>query len=228
MRPIILVAMITIALALGYTQVNAAAIHNYASTGDIHGVQQELDAHVDVDIRDTKGWTALMYAARANQRDIVELLIQHNADINAKNDFGLTALMAATKSNHPEVLMLLLQQPKIDVNMTTDGCTPLMKAASHHNINILTLLLSHPEINVNAKGKKGYTALIKAAGASCTCSCDPQSVTLLLQAGAQVDIIDKQGDNALAWATKAKRGDVEEVERLLLQVGWPRIKSAIR
>ena len=32
------------------------------------------------------GWTALMAAASHGHREVVELLIQHNADINAKDE----------------------------------------------------------------------------------------------------------------------------------------------
>ena len=74
----------------------ADPIHDAAKTGDLAGVQAELDKGVDVDVDDSSwgswGETPLQLAARYSHNEIVELLIDNGADVNAKDEIGETPL----------------------------------------------------------------------------------------------------------------------------------------
>ena len=70
----------------------ADPIHTAAETGDLAGVQAELDKGVDVDKEDLSGLTPLHYAAREGHKEITDLLLTNGADVNAKNDEGGTPL----------------------------------------------------------------------------------------------------------------------------------------
>ncbi|HEU4342464.1 MAG TPA: ankyrin repeat domain-containing protein, partial [Candidatus Binatia bacterium] len=51
--------------------------------------------------------TALMLAAHAGHREVVETLIAHPANLNITAKFGLSALMLALIAGHAEVARLL-------------------------------------------------------------------------------------------------------------------------
>ncbi|MCP4340737.1 MAG: ankyrin repeat domain-containing protein [Desulfobulbaceae bacterium] len=54
------------------------------------------------------GQTALMLAAHAGHREIVETLIDHRANLNCTSKFGLSALMLAIITKHIDIARLLV------------------------------------------------------------------------------------------------------------------------
>jgi uncharacterized protein len=75
--------------------------------GDVHYVGDLLDRGTDVDARDRHGQTALMMAAHAGHREVVEVLIGHRANLNTTAKYGLSALMLALVAGHADVARLL-------------------------------------------------------------------------------------------------------------------------
>ena len=75
--------------------------------GDVQGVRDLLDRGTDVDARDRHGQTALMLAAHAGHREVVEALIAHRANLNTTAKHGLSPLMLALVAGHAEVARLL-------------------------------------------------------------------------------------------------------------------------
>ena len=75
--------------------------------GDVLAVSDLLDRGTDVDARDRHGQTALMLAARAGHREVVEALIAHRANLNTTAKYGLSALMLALVAGHAGVARLL-------------------------------------------------------------------------------------------------------------------------
>lgn len=75
--------------------------------GDVQIVLDLLGQGTDVDARDRYGNTALMLAAHAGQREVVETLIAYRASLNITAKFGLSALMLALVAGHAEIAHLL-------------------------------------------------------------------------------------------------------------------------
>jgi len=71
--------------------------------GDVRIVLDLLGQGTDVDARDRYGNTALMLAAHAGQREVIETLIAHRANLNITAKFGLSALMLAVVAGHGEI-----------------------------------------------------------------------------------------------------------------------------
>ena len=75
--------------------------------GNVQTARTLLAQGTDVDSRDRYGQTALMLAAHAGQREIVELLIAHRANLNVTAKYGLSALMLSIVAGHTEIATLL-------------------------------------------------------------------------------------------------------------------------
>ena len=82
----------------------AGPIHDAAKTGDLAGVQAELDKGVDVNAKGEKyGMTPLHWVALKGHIEVAELLIANGADVNAKRDGGITPLDNTTRENEFDV-----------------------------------------------------------------------------------------------------------------------------
>ena len=80
----------------------ADPIHDAAKSGDLAGVQAELDKGANVNAKDKNGLTPLHEAAFYGQNEIAELLIAKGADVNAKDVYGATPLDWAEEVNEAD------------------------------------------------------------------------------------------------------------------------------
>lgn len=115
-----------------------------AGSGDIRDVKAVLNAGVDVNARDSTGFTALMFAARYGHTNTVKLLLAEGADVNAKSRLlGYTALMSAISSAKIIIIKDLLDAGA-DVNARNDdGITALGFAEELGDTLIVKLLKKH-------------------------------------------------------------------------------------
>lgn len=74
---------------------------------DLQQIHLLLAEGAPVDARDHHGQTALMLAAHAGHRELVETLLSHRADLNVTAKYGLNALMLAIIAGHTEIAQLL-------------------------------------------------------------------------------------------------------------------------
>jgi ankyrin repeat protein len=75
---------------------------------DIETVKKFLEFGSDIEIKtEVNGMTPLMYAARYNNVEMVNLLVLNGADVNATSKLGYTALHYAELSGATDVASLL-------------------------------------------------------------------------------------------------------------------------
>ena len=86
-----------------------AAWEHAIKNADVQTVLQLLGQGQDVDALDRHGQTALMLAAHASHREVVEALIAYRARLDITAKFGLSALMLAIVAGHQEIARLLAQ-----------------------------------------------------------------------------------------------------------------------
>ena len=86
------------------------ALMKAVKSGNDWEIRSLLKSGADVNISDSDGWTALMYAVRyQNSLDTVNILLKNGADIQNVNKYGYSALqLAASYSSNPDVLKKLL------------------------------------------------------------------------------------------------------------------------
>ena len=122
-------------------------------------------ADIDVNLRDSIGYTPLNRAVKYNHTSIVELLLNCvDIDVNLGEECGDTPLHTAVNHNHTSIVKLLLNCANIDVKKRyEDGETPLHRAASYNCNSIVKLLLNYADIDVNSRDRFGDTPLHAAA-----------------------------------------------------------------
>ena len=179
-------------------------------SNDLPGLRVLL-RNSDVNARDKRGTTPLMYAAAIGSLEAVKLLVDAGADANAKNAFDATALMWAA-GNIEKVRLLLSKGADVKARSKI-GRTPLLVAALHDGSSEIVQLMIEKGADVLARDKDGISVLEAAAYVN-----DADTVRLLLAKGANPNTKDELGATPLFQA--ASNGDRNtEVVRLLLQHG---------
>ncbi|MEZ0224854.1 MAG: ankyrin repeat domain-containing protein [Alphaproteobacteria bacterium] len=134
-----------------------------------------------LEVRDEKGRTPLIRAAETGHSGAIHLLVKKGADINAKDGDGNTALMAAALKGFKGVAEKLLDLGA-EVNLWNfQGQTALLLAATHRNNNDGKHPMSHRK---------------------------KDTVRLLLDRNARIDVADNKGNTPAAWAQRYGYRDV--------------------
>ncbi len=163
-----------------------------------------------INLRDSKGKTALHWAAQGGHPAIARLLLKKGANVNAKNKDGTTALHNAALFGHERVVRLLLDMGA-DINAKSNaGTTALHLAARYGHEGVVRLLLEKGA-DIDAKDQDNETALHIAAQTG-----HEGVVRLLLEMGADVNA--KNEDDMTALHRAAISGN-RELVRLLLEMG---------
>ena len=81
-----------------------------AKAGNNWELKNLLNSGANVNLKDSDGWTALMYAVRYQENtSIIDILIDAGAQVKTKNSYNVSALMlASTYNGNPEILRKLL------------------------------------------------------------------------------------------------------------------------
>lgn len=136
--------------AVDYTQEefekNSRELISAASRNNISRVKQLLQIGVDINKKEDKtGYTALIYAARNGNRDIVQLLIENKADLNIVDNEGNTALMCTIYYSCDEIAKLLIAKGT-DLNiLNAQNQAALTFARRYKRSEIINLILAIQE-----------------------------------------------------------------------------------
>src|SRR5262245_30595811 len=178
-----------------------------AIRNDNAGDLRALVESQDVNAKDSRGATPLMYAAAFGNAKQMKLLLESGADVNARNTFYATALIWA---GGDAVKSRMLIEHGADVNVRTQqGRTPLMVAAKRNGNADLVRLLLKMGADVETPGD---TTLIPAAQSG-----DVEIMRLLIESGADLNCVSPRlGETPLMYAAAS---DNVEAVRLLLAKG---------
>lgn len=152
---------------------------------------------IDVNTRDFAGDTALHDAISKGNFEIAAMLIDFpSMDLTIKNARGFNALHeACLKGNNPVVEKILLKRPDVVNIPKEDGFTALHLAAVNGHYRITQTLLAKGRCNLELRNNKQETPLVSA-----TLRRQWDVVELLVEAGADINSQDKDGDTPLNTA----------------------------
>ena len=197
---------------------NQTALTLACMTNHEDAIHVLLKAGSDTNIADTYGGTCLMYAVvvKCCSKEVLQAIIDHGADVNATNENNRTALMMACRWRHEDAIHVLLKAGSdtniadkydlIDLYWTNHVCvqtdnpdsnvsTCLMYAVDKHCSKVVLQAIIDQGADVNATNKYSRTALMLACKEN-----HEDAIHVLLKAGSDSNIADKNGDTCLMWA----------------------------
>jgi len=196
--------------SVGFTGLHGAA---YFGCVEIAAALLEM-SKCDVQATDFRGNTAIAWAARRGNVEVLRILLEQS-DVNpdtADTQYCRTPLSWAAKSGHEGVVRIFLGRGDVNPNKADKkGRTPLSQAAGSGHEGVMRVLLEQGEVNPDKADKKGRTPLSRAAGSG-----HEGVVRMLLERDSvNPEKVDAQyGRTPLSWA--AENG-CEGVVRLLLE-----------
>ncbi|KAK2839348.1 hypothetical protein FQN49_006225, partial [Arthroderma sp. PD_2] len=164
---------------------------------------------VDMNIKDTQGYSPLSWAAKNGYDKVVDLLLsQERIETDVKDKDRRTPLLWAACIGHDEVVKLLLAKEGVEVDLKDkDGKTPLLWAIQNKHEKTAALLVGTNRVDVNSKDSLGHTPLSLAIETRCN-----EVIELLLGEGEVKVNLRCGGGTALFVAVKC---NVDIVELLL-------------
>ncbi|MCP4106026.1 MAG: hypothetical protein GY749_10890 [Desulfobacteraceae bacterium] len=175
--------------------------------GDIFAVENALNNGADVNARDTKGRSSLIFAVGHGHDSIVDILLKKGASANEENEEigndGVTVLMLALARGYKGIVELLLDSGANINAKDTSGATALMHAVLNKQFDIMRILIDRgADINVR-NNTKGNTPLIFAAIEGYS-----EGAKLLIREGADPNIKNYDGYTALTFAKSSGHYDI--------------------
>ena len=172
-----------------------------ADRGEIVVVRQLLQQGARINARDQRGRTALIAATQRNHVEIARHLIQEGADVNAKDFIQDTPFLFAGAEGRTEILKMTLSASADLKSINRYGGTALIPAAHHGHVEAVKLLLA-TAINKDHVNNLGWTALLEAVILGDGGPAHTEIVRLLVEAGANVDIADRDRVTPLEHAKR--------------------------
>ena len=125
-------------------------------------IMQCINKGIDVNVKDSDGWAALMHATDSDDYKTVRLLVEFDADIDVKDDDGQTPLMNCAFVNARKSAEFLISHGA-NVNLKDKfGQTALMLAALNDYKEVGEMLILNGA-DIDAKDNEGMTAYEIAA-----------------------------------------------------------------
>ncbi len=194
------------------TKDNVMDLITAAERGEVHVVQRLLTQGAHVNAQDGRGRTALIAAAYSNHLDVAEVLITAGADVNIQDITQQSAYLIATSEvgDDPRLLNLTLQNGADVTSLDSYNGTGLIRAADRGYVEIVQALLA-TSITIDHVNRLGWTALLEAIILGDGDVRHTEVVRLLVHAGANVNLADKEGVTPLAHARERGYMDIVNI-----------------
>jgi ankyrin repeat protein len=173
-----------------------------AERGELVVVRKILAGGARIDARDQRGRTALLAATQRNKVEVARFLIQEGADVNAKDFIQDSPFLYAGAEGRVEILKLTLAAGADLKDTNRYRGTALIPAAHHGHVEAVRLLLA-TAIDKDHVNNLGWTALLEAVILGDGGAAHTEIVRLLVEAGANPGIADRDGMTPLAHAKRA-------------------------
>jgi len=194
-------------------------LHQAATEGDIAEIAALLAAGLPIDARDEAGRTPVMAATAARQAAAVKALVDAGADVDIRDDRLDNPFLYAGAEGLLDILRIVNEAGADPALTNRFGGIALIPASERGHVEVVRYLLDESDVDVDHVNNLGWTALLEAVILGDGGPAHQEIVRLLLDAGADPELADRDGVTPLAHARA--RGQ-KEVEALLVAAGAER------
>jgi hypothetical protein len=187
-----------------------AALIRAAAAGDAAEVRSLLGQGASVRGRDAESRTALLAATYGNHVEAARLLIAAGADVNAQDDLRNSAFLLAGARGYLEILRLTLAAGADLKSTNRFGGTALIPACHYGHVDTVRELLK-TKIDVDHVNNLGWTALLEAVILGDGGPAHTEIVRMLVAAGANVNIADRQSMTPLQHARDRRYREIASI-----------------
>lgn len=159
----------------------------------------ERMAHGNVDVRDARGQTPLMWAASSGRPEVVSALLRAGASVKAVSRGGFTPLLFAVKSGSVAAVSALLAAGADAAARGPENTSAAQLAAYQKHWDVLSLLVARGGVDLAERDREGWQLLHRAAAGG-----DAALVRLLIARGAALEGLS--GPSHITWVTEANFG----------------------
>ncbi|MEC1156020.1 ankyrin repeat domain-containing protein [Cytobacillus horneckiae] len=187
-----------------------------AERGESDKINNLIKEGANINAQDEKGRTATLIATYNNHVETANVLIKAGADVNLQDEMKNNPFLYAGAEGYIDILKLTIEAGADPAMTNRYGGTALIPAAEHGYVDVIKELLTQTDIDVNHVNNLGWTALLEAIILNDGNETQQQTVQLLIDYGADVNIPDNDNVTPLQHA-RAK--GFKEIEKILLNAG---------
>ncbi|MFE4354465.1 ankyrin repeat domain-containing protein [Peribacillus butanolivorans] len=179
-------------------------------------ISRLIEEGADINTQDSEGRTATMIATYNNDVETAKILITAGADVNIQDDMKNNPFLYAGAEGYLEILKLTINAGADPTITNRYGGTALIPASEHGYVNVIKELLTNTDIDINHVNNLGWTALLEAIILSNGDEKQQQTVQLLIDHGAEVNIADH---NNVTPLQHAREKGFKEIKQILTKEG---------
>lgn len=187
-----------------------------AANNDTAAIQRALSNPALLETRDAEGRTPLMVATYHHHAAATQILITAGANVNAQDKMLNSPFLYAGAEGYADVLKMCMSAGADYKVYNRYGGSALIPACERGHIEVIALLLADKTFPVNHINRLGWTALLEAVILGSGGATHQQVVKMLIAAGADLNIGDKEGITALQHA---KSRGYKAIVDMLVQAG---------
>lgn len=171
-----------------------------AADGDLAVVEQAIEAGADLEARDEEQRTALLLAATHDHVDVARALVEAGASPDAVDAQHDTPWLVTGVTGSVEMAEVLLAGEPDQTLKNRYGGISIIPASERGHVEYVRFAATLPGVDVNHVNNLGWTALLEAVILGDGGPAHQEIVQILLDAGADRSIADKDGVTALEHA----------------------------
>lgn len=191
-------------------------LNNAIGTNDPVAIAALLKAGAETETRDADGKTPLLRALFLRRLDAAIALIEAGADVNAQDNSSDSPFLYAGAEGLTGIVRLCMKAGADYKVYNRYGGSALIPACERGHVDTVAAILEDPSFPIDHINRLGWTGLLETVILGNGVAAHLRIMDMLIDAGANVNLPDKDGVTALQHALGKGQ---KEMAQLLVQAG---------